>query len=108
MGTRSFFYFLCQLKPTDGAVTCFVFINSNFTFTYTVLSFLFFLTDQLTLSQPVGAGGGGHIIPTQYYVPSQIFRPCDGPDMYSIYLRAMEFTRCHLHIIAGQVLAMFS
>ena len=25
-----------------------------------------FLTDQLTLSQP----GGGHIIPTQYYVPS--------------------------------------
>ena len=34
-----------------------------------------FLTDQLTLSQP----GGGHIIPNQYYVPSRIFRPCDGP-----------------------------
>ena len=33
-----------------------------------------FLADQLTLSQP-----GGHIIPTQYYVPPQIFRPCDGP-----------------------------
>ena len=36
-----------------------------------------FLTDQLTLSQP----GGGHIIPTQYYVPPQIFRPCDSPGM---------------------------
>ena len=35
-----------------------------------------FLTDQLTLSQP-----GWHIIPTQYYVPSRIFRPCDGPDI---------------------------
>ena len=34
-----------------------------------------FLTDQLTLSQP-----GGHIIPTQYYVPSQIFRPRDSPE----------------------------
>ena len=33
-----------------------------------------FLADKLTLSQP-----GGHIITTQYYVPSQIFRPCDGP-----------------------------
>ena len=34
-----------------------------------------FLADQLTLSQP-----GGHIIPTQYYVPPpHIFRPCDGP-----------------------------
>ena len=32
-----------------------------------------FLADQLTLSQP----GGGHIIPAQYYVPPQIFRPCD-------------------------------
>ena len=31
--------------------------------------------DQLTLFQP-----GGHIIPTQYYVPPpRIFRPCDGP-----------------------------
>ena len=37
-----------------------------------------FLAEQLTLSQP---GGGGHIIPTQYYVPSRIFRPCDGPAM---------------------------
>ena len=36
-----------------------------------------FLADQLTLSQP----GGGHIIPTQYYVPPQIFRPCDGPEI---------------------------
>ena len=36
---------------------------------------LHFLTDQLTLSQP-----GGHIIPTQYYVPSQIFRPRDSPE----------------------------
>ena len=36
-----------------------------------------FLADQLTLSQP----GGGHIIPTQYYVPPQIFRPCDGPEL---------------------------
>ena len=27
---------------------------------------------------------GRHIIPTQYYVPSRIFRPCDGPAMYSI------------------------
>ena len=35
-----------------------------------------FLADQLTLSQP-----GGHIIPTQYYVPPPIFRPCDGPEM---------------------------
>ena len=34
-----------------------------------------FLADHLTLSQP-----GGHIIPTQYYVPPQIFRPCDGPE----------------------------
>ena len=34
-----------------------------------------FLADQLTLSQP----GGGHIIPTQYYKPLRIFRPCDGP-----------------------------
>ena len=25
---------------------------------------------------------GGHIIPTQYYVPSRIFRPCDGPVMH--------------------------
>ena len=33
-----------------------------------------FLADQLTLYQP-----GGHIISTQYYVPPQIFRPCDGP-----------------------------
>ena len=33
-----------------------------------------FLADQLTLSQP-----GGHIIPTQYYVPPRIFIPCDGP-----------------------------
>ena len=24
---------------------------------------------------------GGHIIPNQYYVPPQIFRPCDGPDV---------------------------
>ena len=38
-----------------------------------------FLADQLTLSQP-----GGHIIPTQYYVPPRIFRPCDGPDNASI------------------------
>ena len=29
--------------------------------------------------RPVASGGGGHIIPTQYYVPPQIFRPCDGP-----------------------------
>ena len=36
-----------------------------------------FLADQLTLSQP-----GGHILPTQYYEPSRIFRPCDGPDTY--------------------------
>ena len=36
-----------------------------------------FLADQLTLSQP-----GGHIIPSQYYVPPQIFRPCDGPGMH--------------------------
>ena len=35
-----------------------------------------FLADQLTLSQP----GGGHILPTQYYEPSRIFRPCDGPE----------------------------
>ena len=36
-----------------------------------------FLTEHLTLSKP-----GGHIIPTQYYVPPpQIFRPCDGPEM---------------------------
>ena len=36
---------------------------------------LHLLADQLTLSQP-----GGHIIPTQYYVPPpHIFRPCDGP-----------------------------
>ena len=34
------------------------------------------LADQLTLSQP-----GGHIIPTQYYKPPRIFRPCDGPDI---------------------------
>ena len=34
-----------------------------------------FLTDQLTLSQP-----GRHIIPTQYYVPTQIFRPRDSPE----------------------------
>ena len=33
-----------------------------------------FLADQLTLSQP-----GGHIIPTQYYVPPQIFDPCCMP-----------------------------
>ena len=33
-----------------------------------------FLSDQVTLSQP-----GGHIIPTQYYVPPRIFRLCDGP-----------------------------
>ena len=32
------------------------------------------MADQLTLFQP-----GGHIIPTQYYVPFRIFRPCDGP-----------------------------
>ena len=38
-----------------------------------------FWTDQLTLSQP-----GGHIIPTQYYVPPQIFRPCDGPENGSL------------------------
>ena len=36
-----------------------------------------FLADQLTLSQP-----GGHILPTQYYEPPQIFRPCDGPVVY--------------------------
>ena len=39
-------------------------------------------------SQAGGRGGAlfgrsvnqkGHIIPTQYYVPPQIFRPCDGP-----------------------------
>ena len=34
----------------------------------------FLMADQLTLSQP-----GGHIIATQYHVPPQIFRPCDGP-----------------------------
>ena len=28
---------------------------------------------------PIPTGGGGHIIPTQYYVPPKIFRPCDGP-----------------------------
>ena len=39
-----------------------------------------FLADQYTLSQP---GRGGHIIPTQYYVPPRpIFRPCDGPGLY--------------------------
>ena len=36
------------------------------------------LADQLTLSQP-----GGHMIPTQYYVPPRIFRPCDGPEYLS-------------------------
>ena len=36
-----------------------------------------FLADQLILSQP-----GGHIIPTQYYVPPLIFGPCDGPDLW--------------------------
>ena len=36
-----------------------------------------FLADQLTLFQP-----GGHIIPTQYYKPPRIFRPCDGPGEY--------------------------
>ena len=34
-----------------------------------------FLADQLTLSQP-----GGQILPTQYYEPPQIFRPCNGSD----------------------------
>ena len=34
-----------------------------------------FLPDQLTLRQQ----GGRHIIPTRYYVPPWIFRPCDGP-----------------------------
>ena len=38
-------------------------------------STLQFLADQLTLS-------GGHIIPTQYYVPSRAVRPCDGLGSY--------------------------
>ena len=29
---------------------------------------------------------GGHIIPTQHYVPSRIFRPCDGPVTYVIIM----------------------
>ena len=29
--------------------------------------------------QPYLNQEGGHIIPTQYYVPLQIFRPCDDP-----------------------------
>ena len=42
-----------------------------------------FLADQLTLSQP----GGGHIIPTKYYVPPpRIFRPCDGPAHDKIFV----------------------
>jgi hypothetical protein len=41
---------------------------------------------------------GGHIIPTQYYKPPRIFRPCDGPgrnralEMHTqIYLSIIEF-----------------
>ena len=45
-----------------------------------------FLTDQLTLSQP-----GGHIIPTQYYVPSRIFRPCDSPVSIEFQISFYEF-----------------
>ena len=37
-----------------------------------------FLADQLTLS-------GGHIIPTQYYVPSRAVRPCDGLGSYKFW-----------------------
>ena len=39
-----------------------------------------FLADHLTLSQP-----GGHIIPTQYYVPPQIFDPCCMPAVITIH-----------------------
>ena len=39
---------------------------------------LLWVTPKLPCGRPV-ATGGGHIIPTQYYVPSRIFRPCDGP-----------------------------
>ena len=54
-----------------------------------------FLADHLTLSQP----GGGHILPTQYYEPSRIFRPCDGPEVHwgdyahhsNYYLPSLDF-----------------
>ena len=39
---------------------------------------------QLYAGLSQAGGPGGHIIPTQYYVPSRIFRPCDGPDMYAL------------------------
>ena len=35
---------------------------------------------------------GGHIIPTQYYVPSRIFRPCDGPVICTYKGKILTFT----------------
>ena len=40
----------------------------------------------LQISYPHPNQGGGHIIPTQHYVPSRIFRPCDGPVTYVIIM----------------------
>ena len=53
-----------------------------------IASPLQFLADKLTLSQP-----GGHIIPTQYYKPPRIFRPCDGPALLS---NLREMKQCQL------------
>ena len=49
------------------------------------------LADQLTLSQP-----GGHIIPTQYYLPPRIFDPCCMPGHNTI-LKSPNFFDASKH-----------
>ena len=36
---------------------------------------------------------GGRLCPPQYYQPSRIFRPCDGPVMYSVVQKNFVFVR---------------
>ena len=62
-----------------------------------------FLADQLTLYQP-----GGYIIPTQYYVPLRIFRPCDGPDMaVSVVENEAEDTNIYNFYLKNKTLMFF-
>ena len=83
---------LCKSKmKTNSEIWAVFFCKNN------SLDPLRFFLARDTDSRPVASGGppdfgrsvnpistrGGHIIPTQYYVPPQIFRPCDGPVTYT-------------------------
>ena len=74
-------------------------ITKSISVTTVTVRLVAFLADQLTLSQP-----GGQFIATQYYVPPQIFRPCDGPDR-SRGLRTM--LKCEQILASNQIKVIF-